>query len=579
MAMKKLAVGESDFKKIITENFYYVDKSLFIKEIIDRGDTILLLPRPRRFGKTINISMLKYFYDCCPEDLPPRSDAPSLESKPVTPGNTYKNLFASLAINKAGPQYLEKMGRHPVIFLTFKNIKESDWETTYRKIKKLIQDEYSRHYYLDNGKTMRPHELDYFKRIINLEGDKGDYENSLEKLLIFLYRYYGKRAVILIDEYDAPIHAGFTGQYYNQVIDFMRNFLCAGLKDTGQYLEKSVITGILRIARESIFSGLNNPGVYTLLAEEFEDKFGFTEKEVETMLTDFNVLPMYDRVQQWYNGYKFGNTIIYNPWSIVNFLAGAAKELKPYWINTSDNKIVETLLSKGGKELKEELELLIRGESMEKTIEENIVMKDIDSDENSLWSFLLMGGYLKQTEKRTDASENTYYKLAIPNLEVKTIYKRIIQRYFSDKIENKKLEIMLKALLKGDIDIFEEIFSEYVTAAMSFFDLAGDPEKVYHAFVMGLLLWLTPDYQVKSNRESGYGRYDIMIIPRDVSKLGYVIEFKKVRKNETVESAVESALKQMNDLKYETELIESGIKKYKKLAIIFNGKEVTIKES
>ncbi|MCX6581955.1 MAG: AAA family ATPase [Candidatus Aminicenantes bacterium] len=579
MEMKKLAVGESDFKKIITENFYYVDKSLFIKEIIDRGDTILLLPRPRRFGKTLNLSMLKYFYDCCPEDLPPRSDAPSLESKPVAPGNTYKSLFASLAINKAGPQYLEKMGRHPVIFLTFKNIKESDWETTYRKIKKLIRQEYARHRRLLDSKNLAPFELEYFQKIIDLAGEKEDYENSLEYLLIFLNRYYGNKAVILIDEYDAPIHAGFTGQYYDQVIDFMRNFLCAGLKDTGQYLEKSVITGILRIARESIFSGLNNPGVYTLLAEEFEDKFGFTEKEVETLLTDFNVLPMYDRVQQWYNGYKFGNTIIYNPWSIVNFLAGAAKELKPYWINTSDNKIVETLLSKGGKELKEELELLIRGESIEKTIEENIVMKEIDSDENSLWSFLLMGGYLKQTEKRTDASENTYYKLAIPNLEVKTIYKRIIQRYFSDKIENKKLEIMLKALLKGDIDIFEEIFSEYVTAAMSFFDLAGDPEKVYHAFVMGLLLWLAPDYQVKSNRESGYGRYDIMIIPRDVSKLGYVIEFKKVRKNETVESAVESALKQMNDLKYETELVERGIKNIKKLAIIFSGKEVTIKES
>ncbi|MCX6583193.1 MAG: AAA family ATPase [Candidatus Aminicenantes bacterium] len=579
MDIKKLPVGESDFKKIITENYCYVDKSLFIKEIIDRGDTILLLPRPRRFGKTLNLSMLKYFYDCCPEDLPRTLDTPSLENKPVSPPNTYKSLFDSLAISKAGPQYLEKIGRHPVIFLTFKNIKETDWESCFYKIKQLIQDEYSRHYYLVDGKTLLPHELDYFKRIIGLEGNKGDYENSLEKLLIFLNRYYGNKAVILIDEYDAPIHAGFNNNYYDQIIDLMRNFLCAGLKDTGQYLEKGVITGIMRIAKESIFSGLNNPGVYTLLAEEFDDKFGFTEKEVETLLADFNVLPMYDRVQQWYNGYKFGNTIIYNPWSIINFLAGAAKELKPYWINTSDNKIVETLLSKGGKELKEEMEILIRGESIEKTIEENIVMREIDSDENSLWSFLLMGGYLKQTEKRTDASENTFYKLAIPNLEVKTIYKRIIQRYFNDKIENKKLEIMLKALIEGDIKVFEEIFADYVSTSMSFFDMTGDPEKVYHAFVMGLLLWLDPAYQVKSNRESGYGRYDIMIIPGDVSKLGYVIEFKKVRKNETVESAVESALKQMNDLKYETELVEQGIKNIKKLAIVFNGKEVTIRES
>jgi hypothetical protein len=580
MDMKKLPVGESDFKKIITENYYYVDKSLFIKEILDRGDTILLLPRPRRFGKTINISMLKYFYDCCPEDLPRSSDTPALESKPVIPNNTYKNLFSSLAIANAGPQYLEKIGQYPVIFLTFKNIKESDWETCLDKIKSLIQDEYANHYYLLNSKELLPHEKDYFQRIIDLKGTLGDYENSLAKLLIFLSRYYGQKAVILIDEYDAPIHAGFTNNYYDEIIDFMRNFLCAGLKDTGQYLEKSVITGIMRVARESIFSGLNNPGVYTLLAEEFEDKFGFTEKEVETMLADFNVLHMYEKVQEWYNGYKFGRTIIYNPWSIVNFLAGAAKELKPYWINTSDNKIVETLLSRGGKELKEELELLIRGESIEKTIEENIVMKDIDSDEDSLWSFLLMGGYLKQTAKRMDASGSIYYKLSIPNMEVRTIYKRIIQRYFSEKIENKKVEIMLKALIDGDVKLFEKMLRKVIAAVFSYHDFGSEPEKVYHALVAGLLVWISNTHEIKSNRESGYGRYDISIIPRDLSLTGYVIEFKTVdvEDNETVESAVKAALKQIEEKKYETELVERGVKNYKKLAIVFNGKEVTIRE-
>ncbi|MCX6583628.1 MAG: AAA family ATPase [Candidatus Aminicenantes bacterium] len=577
MDMKKLAVGESDFKEIITGNYYYVDKTLLIKDIIDRGDKILLIPRPRRFGKTLNISMLKYFYDCCPEIIP--TSPPSPENKQPGSENHYKNLFDSLAIKNAGREYTDKMGKYPVIFLTFKNIKESDWESCFYKLKQLIQDEYLKHDYLLDGKTLKPQEMVYFKKIMNLEGNKADYENSLEYLLIFLNRYYGSGVVILIDEYDGPIHAGYTNNYYDEIIEFIRNFLCAGLKDTGQYLEKSVITGIMRIARESIFSGLNNPGVYTLLSEEFADKFGFTEKEIEKMLKDFNVLHLYDRVQQWYNGYKFGNTIIYNPWSVINFLAGKEKEPQPYWINTSDNKIVETLLSRGGKELKEELEQLIRGEVIEKTIETNIVLKDIDSDEDTLWSFLLMGGYLKQTGKRMDNSGSVYYKVAIPNMEVRTIYKRIIQRYFSDKIENKNLELMLKALLKGDIDIFEEIFSGFVTTAMSFFDMAADPEKVYHAFVMGLLLWLDPEYQVKSNRESGYGRYDIMIIPGDVSKLGYVIEFKKVRKNETVESAVESALKQMNDLEYETELVARGVKNYKKLAIVFNGKEVTIRES
>jgi hypothetical protein len=336
----------------------------------------------------------------------------------------------------------------------------------------------------------------------------------------------------------------------------------------------------MRIARESIFPGLNNPGVYTLLSEEFDDKFGFTEKEVEALLKNYRLLDMYDQVQKWYNGYRFGEKIIYNPWSIINFLGSKGKKLKPYWINTSDNKIVESLLSKGGQELKEELELLIQGKTIEKAIEENIVLKDISLREDLLWCFLLMVGYLKQTAKRMEETTGKmYYTLAIPNMEVRTIYITIIENFFSGKIENKQLEIMLKALIQGDIDVFAEIFSDYVLTAMSFFDMGAEPEKVYHAFVMGLLLWLAPDYRVNSNRESGYGRYDIMIIPVDPAKLGYIIEFKKVRRNETLESAVESALKQIDERKYETQLVERGIKTFKKLAVVFNGKDVTIRES
>jgi hypothetical protein len=577
MNAKKLPIGKSDFKNIIEDNYCYVDKTLFIKEAIDKGDTILLIPRPRRFGKTLNLSMLKYFYDCCPQTVFPGTE--SLPTGTGTPGNSYAKLFDSLAISRTGKKYLDHMGKYPVIFLTLKNIKELDWETTYRKIKKLIQDEYLKHKYLGNSPKLESQEQDYFKKIINLEGEREDYENSLEKLLIFLSRFYGTRGVILIDEYDAPVHEGFYRDYYEEVINFMRNFLGGGLKDTDQYLEKSIITGTMRIARESIFSDLNNPGVYTLLSEEFDDKFGFTEKEMEALLKDFQLLDMYDQVQKWYNGYRFGKKIIYNPWSIINFLGSKGKELEPYWINTSDNKIVESLLSKGGKELKQELEQLIRGETIEKAIENNIVLKDVAVDENSMWSFLLMGGYLKQTSmRRDDVMEKTYYTLSIPNKEVRSIYTRIIQRFFSDKIENNRLEIMLKALLEGEIDIFEEIFSDYVMTSMSFFDMDTEPEKVYHAFVMGLLLWLSPGYQVKSNRESGYGRYDIMIIPEETGKLGFIIEFKKTRKKETLESAVKSALEQIENKKYESELLQRGIKNYKKLAIVFKGKEVTVKE-
>jgi hypothetical protein len=580
MGMKKFAVGESDFKNIISGNYYYVDKSLFIKEIIDRGDRVILIPRPRRFGKTLNISMLKYFYDCCPDIGSPASASPDPAGDTGAPGYDYRELFASLAISKAGPQYLDKMGKHPVIFLTFKNVKELDWNSCIGNIKQIIQDEYLKHDYLLNSPVIKAAEKNYFKRIIDIKGSSVDYTKSLEKLLIFLSRHYDQKAVILIDEYDAPIHTGFTHYYYEEVIGFMRNFLCGGLKDTGQYLEKSVVTGIMRIARESIFSGLNNPGVYTLLSEEFEDKFGFTEKEVETLLTEFHVLDRYDEVQQWYNGYRFGSTTIYNPWSITNFLASAGKELKPYWSNTSDNKIVENLLSKGGKELKEELEILFRGESIEKAIEENIIMKEIETDENSLWGFLLMGGYLKPTGKRMDNSGSIYLKLAIPNMEVKNIYKRIIQRYFTGKIENKQLEIMLKALIDGDVKLFEKFLRKVILAVSSYHDFGDEPEKVYHALVAGMLTWISNTHEIKSNRESGYGRYDISIIPYDLGQTGYVIEFKTVdtEENETIESAVKAALKQIEKKKYETELVERGVKNYKKLAVVFKGKDVTVKE-
>ena len=581
---KKLPVGISDFKDVVTGNYLYVDKTLFIKEIIDKGDKILLIPRPRRFGKTLNLSMLKYFYDCTPDTWLPGSEPPTKEND--TPTHSHTHLFDSLAIREAGSEYLDKMGKHPVIFISFRDIKEMEWDTCLDKIKGLIQTEYSKHYYLLQSKKLLPPEKDFFKKIVDLNGSKGDYEKSLERLLVFLTRHYGERTVILIDEYDAPVHAGFTYDYYETVINFMRNFLCGGLKDTDQYLEKSVLTGIMRVARESIFSGLNNLGVYTLLSNAFGDKFGFTETEMETLLREFRALDAYDNLRDWYNGYRFGETVVYNPWSIVNFLGDDTKRFKPYWLNTSDNAIVETLLAMGGKELKEEMELLIRGETIEKAIDENIVLKNIDSDDNALWSFLLMGGYLKPISGRmASTTGKMYYTLAIPNLEVKSAYSSIIDRYFTAKIENKKLEIMLKALIDGDIKLFEKMLRKVVTAVFSYHDFGGEPEKVYHALVAGLLTWMSDTHEIKSNRESGFGRYDIMIIPLPGEtrreQIGYVIEFKTVdsEENETVETALEAALAQIEERKYETELVERGITRIKKLAIAFSGKHVYVKEA
>jgi len=297
------------------------------------------------------------------------------------------------------------------------------------------------------------------------------------------------------------------------------------------------------------------------------------------MLEDFDVLDRLEQVQLWYNGYRFGGNVIYNPWSIINFLNDEDRESKPYWINTSDNKMVDSLLSRGDVELRKELEQLIRGESIEKAIDENIILKDIDTDEDSFWSYLLMGGYLKQTTPRPD-SGRVFYTLSVPNEEVKTTYQRIIRRFFTARVEPERVEIMLKALIDGDIKLFEKMLKAIVLAVFSYHDFRGEPEKVYHALVMGLLVWISGTHEIKSNRESGYGRYDIMIIPKDITKTGYVIEFKTVREAiaETVETATEKALEQIEEKKYETELIERGIQNRKKLAIVFNGKEVHVKQ-
>ena len=582
MKMRKLPIGVADFKDMVTGDYYYVDKTLFIKEIIDCGDKILLIPRPRRFGKTLNISMLAYFYTCCPITWSPDAELPvPLQGAQGTqPLHNYSYLFDGLAIQGTGQKYLDKMGQFPVIFLSLRDVKNETWISCLNKIKELVQEEYLKHDYLLDSPLMKPVEKEYYKNIIALKGTQTNYESSLKKLLVFLSRFYGKRAVILIDEYDAPALAGFTFGYYEKVIHFIRNFLGGALKDTDQYLEKGIVTGIMRITKESIFSGFNNPGVYTLLAKKFSDCFGFTETEIRIMLEDFQVIDKLEQVQLWYNGYLFGGNIIYNPWSIINFLNDEEKKLKPYWINTSDNQMVDFLLSKGGTELRKELEQLVRGDSIEKAIDENIILKDVTRREDLLWSFLLMGGYLKQTDERQDdVSGKMYYTLSIPNKEVRLSYTGIIERYFSTKIENETLEIMLKALIEGDIQLFEKMLKQIVLAVFSYHDFGKAPEKVYHALVAGLLIWISNTHEVRSNRESGYGRYDIMIIPKDVSKISYVIEFKTVDQdnNETVEAALEAALAQIETNKYETEIQERGITRIKKLAIAFLGKDVFIK--
>lgn len=556
--MQKLPVGISDFRELIKGNYYFVDKSLFIKEIIDCSAKIVLLPRPRRFGKTLNMTMLRYFYE--------KTEVPN------------KELFEDLAIWEQGREYQELQGKFPVIFLTFKDIKELEWEAAYQKTARLLQDEFLRHKYLLDWEGLDKVEKVYFQNILNLTATKIDLENALKHLSFFLERYYNQKAVILIDEYDTPIQAAYVNKYYDQMISFMRNFLSAGLKDNVS-LAKGVLTGILRIAKESIFSGLNNLAVYTLIRPEFADKFGITETEIETVLKKYNLPEKYPEAKKWYNGYTYGNSIIYNPWSIVNWLASQDKEPRAYWVNTSDNALIEQLLTNRGQELKAELDYLIKGETILAEIEENIVFADIDKRENLLWSFLLFSGYLKYVKLPNPATGDPYeLELTIPNKEVATIYTRLVKRWFSERIQNEKQRALLKALVSGDIKLFERYLRDLVLKVFSFHDFGSESEKVYQAFMIGLCVWLDGKYLVKSNRESGLGRYDLMLIPQNKNDLGFVIEFKKIDnyENENLEIATAKAWEQLEAKKYETELVAQGITNFRKMVIVFEGKQLWV---
>lgn len=554
--MKKLPIGVSDFKSIIDENYYFIDKTLFIKEIIDDGSRVILLPRPRRFGKTLNMSMLKYFYEKDNID------------------NSY--LFKDLNISKE-KEIMNNQGKYPVIYLTFKDEKHSDWETCKNSFKRIVKDEFSKHDYILDGSVLKDYEKDEIVEILRGKAPYEVYLNGLKILTKYLYKYHKEKVVILIDEYDVPIQSGYMNEYYDKVIEFMRIFLSGGLKDN-EFLQKAVLTGILRVAKESIFSGLNNLKVSTLISEHYSSQFGFLDNEIEEILRYYGIEYEIEEVRQWYNGYIFGDKVIYNPWSILNYVDNYKEGFKPYWVNTSSNDLVKRVLARGGQKLKTELEDLIKGKQIEKTINENIVMHEIETDSNNAWSFLLFSGYLKVVHKRVIQGK-TYCSMEIPNLEVKYLYEDIVLAWFRENLSNENFNVMLESLISGDIKIFSKIFREFILSSVSYFDVSGkESEKVYHSFVLGALIALSKEYEVKSNKESGYGRYDIMIIPKDIKKKGIIIEFKKIDEddNETLEIAAEKALNQIKDKRYKQELIDRGVKDIIQLGIAFEGKKVLV---
>ena len=555
--MKKIALGQSDFKTIIEDDRYFVDKTLLIKEFLEDPSQIILIPRPRRFGKTLNLSMIRYFVEKCDEDR--------------------RHLFNNLLIEKE-EDIITRQGIYPTIYLTFKDEKHDDFNILVKRLNYYLIDIYNqfKHIY-DYLKDES--DKNFFRKIQSGKASKDDIEIALRKLSNYLYDYYGEKVIVLIDEYDTPIQHSYFSGIYDETIGFMRNFLSNTLKDN-IYLEKAMLTGILRVARESIFSGLNNLKVNTILKNAYCDKFGFTDIEIEKVLNDFNVVEQREEFKKWYNGYIFGNTVIYNPWSVLCYLDDRDSGFMPYWVNTSENKIIKTILSKGSEALKKSFEELLRGNAIEAVIDENIIMADIEANEDNIWSFLLMAGYLKVVGKRREDIE-IYYSLKIPNLEVKYMYEKIIRDWQSEGYIASEYNEMLKALVNFDYEVFEEIFVDYVEKSLSYFDVSGEePEKVYHSFVLGMLVSLNKSHYVLSNRESGYGRYDVMVIPKDIAKPGIIIEFKRARKTnkKTIEELIEEARKQIEDKKYETELLNRGITNIKKIVIVFKGKEVYVND-
>jgi len=559
--LKKLPISTTNFKDIIEDDYYYIDKSLLIKDIIDGGSAVTLLPRPRRFGKTLNMSMLKYFFEKTEE--------------------SYAHLFKNLAI--AGhPEYMSQQGKFPVIFFTFKEIKQSSWQDVYNNITKLIATEFERHDYLLEGDTLSENEKNWFNLVKNRQADKALYTSSLKDLSLYFTRYYRQKTIILIDEYDSPIHAGFIHGYYNEIIDFMRPFLGGGLKDNDN-LKLGVLTGILRVSKECVLSDLNNLDTCTLINKRYQDHFGLSNDDVQTIANVYNIKTPMKEISRWYNGYTFGTRLVYNPWSIINFIQNGGT-LEPYWVRSSVNDIIKNLLQHSGKNIKSDIELLIQGKTVTKVINENVVFPELEKSTAMIWNFLLFTGYLTFKDYRQDSDENWIADLTIPNTEMLTLYKTVILDWFSGGVIDEDYKAMLEALVSGDVSMFDDYFTTIVTRSFSYFDTAGqkdqEPEKFYHAFVLGLLVSLSQSHAVKSNRHSGFGRYDVMLIPLDLKKRGIVIEFKKVdhKKTETLEIAVQKAIDQIEEKKYETELRQMGIHDITKIGIAFDGKKTLVKE-
>ena len=541
--MKRIGIGLSDFKHLIEEDFYYYDKTKFIDEIIKDGAQVKLFTRPRRFGKTLNMSMLKYFFD-------------------IKEAEENRKLFKNLYIEKT--ESFKEQGQYPVIFLSLKDLKATTWEEMEKGIKSTISRLFLDHRYLLND--LDKFDTITFENIIMKNTNIEDLKEALKFLTESLYKKYSQKVAVLIDEYDSPLVSAYINGYYNKAKDFFKTFYSTVLKDNS-YLQMGILTGIIRVIKAGIFSDLNNLSTYTILSDDYTDSYGLTEEEVEKSLKEYGLEYEISKVKDWYDGYKFGNSEVYNPWSIINFLR--FKELRAYWVDTSGNDLINDVLKKITKDTVRALERLFNGEGLRQNISGTSDLSKL-LDENELWELLLFSGYLTIEEK----IDWKNYILRLPNKEVKELFKdSFLEKYFG---RGNKLSDLMEALTENRIDEYEENLQEILLTSVSYNDTKKGNEAFYHGLIMGMGLYLEGEYITKSNIESGLGRYDFSVEPKNKNKRAFIMEFKSTDSVEKLEEVSKEALEQIEAKKYDISLKQNGTKEITYLGIAFCGKQIKI---
>ena len=547
---KSLPIGVSDFK-LATTGYYYVDKTLMIRDFLDKKPMVSLFTRPRRFGKTLNMDMLRVFFEKTNEDT-----------------SVY---FKDKQIWQCGDYYTKHQGQYPVIFLTIKEVKSMTWEETFQKIRRLISLEFIRHNELETSSVLTAYEKEQYHLLAGDSGDEVDCQMGLQLLSLLLHKHYGRECIIIIDEYDTPIQQGHTCNFYPEIVNFMRNFFSGGLKDN-PHLAFGFLTGILRVAKESIFSGMNNLKTYSILDDGYSSYFGFTEKEVKDMLRYYGKDDKYNELSEWYDGYRFGNTEIFNPWSVINYISDNCFP-KAFWQSTGSNEIIGEIIQAATPEITKDLYKLLCGEKIAAYIDTGVIYPEVQNNPYSIYSFLLVAGYLKVANIYPQSDGNFMCDVAIPNKEITFVYEKEVL----NRTNQNSLAISIsQAIFSKDTQKLQALLEDFMVKSISSID--GANEGFYHGMMLGLCAILGNRYKIRSNRESGLGRFDIQLMPLTKGMPGFIFEFKHTKDEHTDLSALaDSALQQIEAKKYDTELRDNGVNSIISIGIAFRGKSAVVR--